>query len=150
MFIDSLANTAVTDALPPRLKRAVEYLRTTDLSTLAAGRFDVDGDRIFALLQDYTTRPAAETKWEAHRRHIDVQCVLAGSERMGYQHLSRATVTEPYDPDRDVAFFQPGTDFLTVSAGMYAIFWPDDVHAPQGAAGEPASVRKVVVKVLVE
>jgi YhcH/YjgK/YiaL family protein len=150
MFMDRLSNTAVHEALPARVRRALEYLRATDLDALAPGRHEVDGDRIFALVQDYRTRPAEDCRWEAHRQYIDVQHVVSGDERMGYVPIADTRERDPYDPERDVAFFEPGRDFILVRAGMFAVFWPTDVHAPQAADGPPSTVRKVVVKVAVD
>ena len=152
MIIDRLANPAPLFQLPARLARALEYLRATDLMSVAIGRHDVDGDRLFALVQEYTTRAADQCVWEAHRKYIDVQCVVAGAERMGVAELASSTVREPYDPARDVAFFEPGRDSVIVSAGMFAIFWPDDVHSPGGMVDDaaPRAVRKIVIKAAVE
>jgi YhcH/YjgK/YiaL family protein len=117
------------------------------VNTLALGRHDLDGDRAFALVQEYTTRKADDCKWEAHRMYIDVQYVVRGAERMGYANITTAHEREPYDAARDVAFFEPGEDYVTVREGMLAIFGPEDVHAPCGAAGHPTPVRKIIVKV---
>lgn len=133
--------------LPPRLKRAVEYLRTTNLSALSVGRHELDGDRLFALVQEYTTRKPDECMWEAHRMYIDVQYVVRGAERMGYANLAQARERDAYDAARDVAFFEPGDDYITVREGMVAIFGPEDVHAPSCALGHPGPVRKIIVKV---
>lgn len=147
MIIDRLQNPAVITWLPPRLKQAVDYLLTTDLTTLSLGRHDLDGDRLFALVQEYTTRKPDECVWEAHRMYIDVQYVVRGTERMGYANIAQAREREPYDGARDVAFFEPADDYVTVREGMLAIFGPEDVHAPCGAAGHPGAVRKIIVKV---
>ena len=69
---------------------------------------------------------------------------------MGYSMLSEMREREPYDGARDVAFFEPGSEFVTVRAGMFAIFGPEDVHSPCHAAGSPMMVRKVVVKAAVD
>ncbi len=53
------------------------------MRAVALGRHDLDGDDLFALVQEYTTRAADECVWEAHRRYIDVQFVVTGAERMG-------------------------------------------------------------------
>jgi YhcH/YjgK/YiaL family protein len=102
---------------------------------------------VFALVQEYTTRKSNECKWEAHRMYFDVQYVVRGAERMGYANIAGARELEPYDAARDVAFFEPGEDYVTVREGMVAIFGPEDVHAPCGAAGQPTPVRKIIVKV---
>lgn len=147
VLLDRLDNPAIVALLPARLKQAVDYLRSTNLMTLSLGRHDLDGDRAFALVQEYTTRKPGECVWEAHRMYIDVQYVVRGAERMGYANLAQAREREPYDSARDVAFFEPGEDYVTVREGMLAIFGPEDVHAPCGAAGQPAQVRKIIIKV---
>jgi len=150
MFIDQLANTAVDSTLPPHVRRAIEYLRTTEMASVPQGRYELDGDRLVALVQEYTTKAAADCKWEAHRKYIDVQYVVRGVERMGYVDIAAVREVEKYDADRDVAFFEPGHNYVTVPAGTFAVFWPHDVHSPQCAVDEPSPVRKVVVKVAVE
>jgi YhcH/YjgK/YiaL family protein len=148
VIIDRLEGTTLDRGLPAGVRRAFEYLRTADLLSAPVGRLEIDGDRLFALLQDYDTRPAAQCVWEAHRKYTDVQYIVRGVERMGYLPLAGARERQPYDADRDVALYEPGSDYVTVHAGMFAIFTPRDVHSPSVAAGEPAAVRKVVLKVL--
>jgi len=150
MIIDRLANPTPLYQLPSRLARALEYLRATDMRTVALGRHDLDGDDLFALVQEYTTRPADLCVWEAHRRYIDVQFMAVGTERMGLAALAAMREREPYDAARDVAFFEPGTEFVTIREGMFAIFGPEDVHSPGHATGQPGLVRKVVVKAAVD
>lgn len=148
MVLDQLANPSAT--YPPRVARAIEFLRTIDPALLERGRHEIDGDRLFAIVDDYVTLPAAECRWEAHRAYIDVQYIVEGVERMGVMNLSSAVEREPYDASRDVAFFEPGEDFVTVQAGMFTVFGPEDVHAPKAAAGAPGRVRKIVMKVAVK
>jgi YhcH/YjgK/YiaL family protein len=150
MIIDRLANRTLDPNLAPRLKQAIDYLRRTDLTAIPLGRLDLDGDQLFALVQEYTTRTPENCAWESHRRYIDLQYVVQGAERMGYVTLARAREREAYDAARDVAFYEPGEDYVTIEAGMLAIFGPEDVHAPCGAAGKPRPVRKIVVKAAVE
>lgn len=150
MILDRLDNPSAVAALPPRLRAAVDFLRRGDLTSLAPGRHVVDGDRLFAIVDDYTTLPSSECRWEAHRAYIDVQYVVHGVERMGFMNISRAIEREPYNESKDVAFFEPGDDVVTVHAGMFTVFGPEDVHAPKIAAHVPARVRKIVMKVAVE
>jgi YhcH/YjgK/YiaL family protein len=148
MIIDRLANPSPLYQLPSRLARALAYLRATDMRSVALGRHDLDGDHLFALVQEYTTRAADQCVWEAHRRYIDVQFVVTGAERMGVASLGQLREREPYDSAKDVVFFEPGSEFVTICAGMFAICGPEDVHSPCHAAGEPGLVRKVVVKAM--
>lgn len=149
MIVDRLGNRSVDAHVPPRVRQALEYLRTTDMQRATLGRHDIDGDRLFALVQEYQTRLPADCVWEAHRRYVDVQYIVRGAERMGHASIADTVRRVDYDADKDVALFEPGTRFVTVSAGMFAIFGPNDVHSPCVAAGDPAPVRKVVIKAAV-
>ncbi len=151
MILDVLENVEFYRGLPKPLVAALEYLQATDLAALPIGKTVIDGERLFALTQEYTPKPAALLKFEAHRRYWDVQYVVHGVERMGWNMLARMSVSEPYDAERDVAFFRGSGDLVRVPAGTFAIFGPSDVHMPGVvAADEPAAaaqVRKVVLKV---
>lgn len=152
MIVDRLDSPALRTLVDPGVRRALEYLASADVRSLAPGRHEIDGDRLFALVQDFATRPPEACRWEAHRRYIDVQFVAHGVERMGWITVTQALELEPYDAARDVAFYAAGRDFVTVGSGMLAIFWPADVHAPCCSPGDgaPQQVRKVVVKVEID
>lgn len=129
------------------IRTALGYLGSADLASLPPGRHDVDGDEVFALVSDYQTRAASEAFWEAHRRHVDVQFVHSGLERIAYGDLAQFD-TEPYDVERDlvVARGESGR-FVEVGPGGFVILLPHDVHMP-GLTGErQEAVRKIVVKV---
>ncbi|MEQ1911560.1 MAG: YhcH/YjgK/YiaL family protein, partial [Vicinamibacterales bacterium] len=102
---------------------------------------------VFALVSDYDTRHASETFWEAHQRHVDVQYVHAGVERIGYGDIADFTC-EPYDQNRDLVVARGESDrFISMGTGHFAILFPHDVHMP-GLTGQTLSrVRKIVVKV---
>jgi biofilm protein TabA len=146
MILDTLDHAQDYGGLHPRLARGLEFLRATDLMRLPTGRHEIDGDRIFAIVDEYTTRPRTQCRLEAHRRYHDIQYMVRGIECIGHAPLRNMTEQTPYDPARDIAFFEGDFDILTLRAGMFAIFGPEDAHAPQIAAGAPSHVRKVVVK----
>ena len=130
------------------LAKAFEYLQTLDAGC-PNGRYELDGDKVFALVQSYQSKPRAEGKWEAHCKYIDVQYIASGAERIGWTHVSRLTLTEPYDETKDIAFYKGTGDFVTVPAGSFAILFPEDAHMPGIAVDTPSPVTKVVVKVRV-
>jgi YhcH/YjgK/YiaL family protein len=107
----------------------------------------VQGDEVFALVSDYQTRTPDEAFWEAHRRHVDVQFVHSGVERIAYGDLALFT-SAPYDAGRDlIVATGESTRFVEVGPGGFVILLPHDVHMP-GLTGErQEAVRKVVVKV---
>ena len=149
MILDRLDNATAYQAAHPRLRQAFAFLQSADLGKLSLGRHEIAGNDLFALVQEYRTKPVAEGFWESHRRYIDVQYVITGAERMGYANLAALSVRQPYDADKDLLLLDGQGDFFTVRAGMFTVFTPQDAHMPCLVAGEPAQVRKVVVKVAV-
>ena len=148
MIVDHLSNAERYAALGPRFRQAFDFLRTTDLNALEKGRYPLAGDALFALVQGYNTKPQSEGFWEAHRRYIDLQFVLQGTERIGYAPLHRMQL-ESYDEQRDLAVLQGEGDFLTLTDGCFMLLWPEDVHMPGLQADQSGPVRKIVFKIAV-
>jgi YhcH/YjgK/YiaL family protein len=167
MILDHLSRADLYFGLGPRFQKAIEFLRTVDLLKLPLGKHEIEGDKVFALVQEYTPKPLRFGKFEAHERYWDVQYVAQGAERMGWAARSRLTISEPYDPEREVMFFESSPtpnlgDFFRMAEGYFTIFGPEDAHMPgvalaedstsdetlaEGITGPVIPVRKVVVKV---
>jgi YhcH/YjgK/YiaL family protein len=149
MVIDTLEHADSYAALLPGLDLALAFLRRSDLATLPDGRHEIDGDRVYALLQSYDTRPPAPGKLETHRRYADVQVLLRGRELCGWAAWSdQLRVTAPYDAARDIMFCDGACDFVTLNPGLFALLLPQDAHLPCCQAdGQPSAVRKAVIKI---
>ena len=142
--------------LPAPFHAAFDFLNNPQTSTLTDGKHAIDGDRLFAIVQQYEPKPIEQGKLEAHRRYWDVQYLSAGEEQMGWAPLGDSLqITEPHDDSRDVGFFRGDTQLFQVPAGTFVIFGPHDAHMPSIAVareGQAARqmVRKIVVKVQLE
>lgn len=150
MIIDQLSRHPRYTPLDSGIARALEFLRTTDVAQLPDGRHEIDGDRVFAIVNRYQSKLPAEAVWESHQRHIDVQYVVDGRERIGFVPLETApAIVTPYNAERDVVFYEPGVDTVLLSAGQFAVLYPEDIHAPGLTVDgrTPEAVLKVVVKV---
>ena len=148
MILDTLENSARYESLNSRFAKALAYLRTVD-GTQPLGRFDLDGDHCFALVQTYETKLMEKAKFEAHRKYIDVQYIVSGIEKMGYAPIDHLQVVTPYDETKDAEMLKGTGDFLTAQPGMFLVFFPHDAHMPGLAADQPMKVKKVVVKIAV-
>jgi YhcH/YjgK/YiaL family protein len=147
MIIDKIENAHIYKNIGERISNSFEYIKATDLKTLPAGKYLIDGDNIFALVSEYKTKPESEGKLEAHRKYIDVQYVIEGEELMGYIPLGNQQILEPYKEENDIVFFTGDKSFTKVSEGMFAIFFPEDVHMPGIMTNESSTVKKLVIKV---
>ncbi len=147
MILDALQRVSAYVALGPALARGLRFLRDRDLAALPDGRLALDGDRVFAIVSRYTPRAGTAGPWEAHRRYLDIQALAAGAERIGVADVDTLRVTHPYAGDRDCLLLAGRGTWFTLRPGAFAVFWPHDAHAPGHAAGRPAPVKKIVVKV---
>ena len=148
MIVDTLAQAFRYEPLHAGFKAAFDFLRDTDLRSLADGRTEIDGDRLFALTQSYETKPVADGKLEAHRKYIDIQFIVSGEEYIGYAPLDDQPESTPFDVEKDIGFYHGDADcFVKLSAGMFAIFFPHDAHLPGRYLAVSSQVKKVVLKV---
>ena len=150
MIVDKIENANLYKNLGDRIQKSFDYIRQTDLKKLKPGRYDIDGDKIFALISEYQTKAELEGKLEAHRKYIDVQYVIEGEELMGYAPLGDQEISEPYKEENDIIFYKGERVFIKVYGGMFAIFFPEDVHMPGIQVEKKSPVRKLVIKVKVD
>ncbi|MCX5819881.1 MAG: YhcH/YjgK/YiaL family protein [Deltaproteobacteria bacterium] len=132
------------------LVKGLEYLKKTDFSKVATGRYEIEGAAIFALVQEYRTAPKGEKKPEAHRKYVDIQYMDHGAEIIGYGLENPANeVSDDRLAEKDVLNFKTVQNEmdLVLTQGMYAILFPQDIHRPGCHYGEGGNVKKVVLKI---
>lgn len=151
MLTSCLKESDKYDYLEEKFKRGYEFLRTADLHNLPAGRVDIDGDELFASVQEYTTVTPEACQYEAHNNYFDIQYVVTGEELFGYAKRADLEVAGPYQADDDIVFFAdpPISGMVLLKAGDCAVVSPEDAHKPRCIAGKAGPVRKIVVKVRV-
>jgi YhcH/YjgK/YiaL family protein len=136
--------------LSPDLAIAIDYILVTDFSRLGPGRYEVVGESVFAIVNEYVTKPAVECEPESHREYIDIQVMLEGSEKFGYAPLLDNQPSTGFLPDNDVAFYTlTGLDYITLYPGRFIVFFPSDIHQPELFTDRPQPVKKLVMKVRV-
>ncbi len=150
MILATLADAAPYEALGERIAAGLRWLRTMD-PAIADGRHSIDGDEVFALVSTYETGPSTEKRFETHVRHVDLQYVADGEERILHAPAGALSVATPYDEAADITFYAepPFASSLLMRTGDLAIFFPEDAHKPGCMAGARHTVKKVVVKVRV-
>ena len=148
MILDTLENYQLYNSINERITKGFDFLRTTDLDSLPSGKHDIEGDTIFALVQEYQTKPLEDCKLESHKKYIDIQYVIRGEEMMGVTTQNNQKIIE-VNEDKDYTFYEGTTSLVRVSKGMFTIFFPDDLHQPCVQTELVSEVKKVVIKVLI-
>lgn len=149
MIVNSIgAAETGSDTFEERLRIGLDYLRTFDPAT-PVGKVEIDGERVKAAIQEYETAPAVEGKFESHRRHVDIQYIVSGTERILHAWTDDLVPAGEYNDQKDVQFYQDATVTTSVllNAGDYTVFHPRDGHKPGCMAGGKERVKKVVVKI---
>lgn len=148
MILSTLSQSDRYAALHPLFPRAFEYIRNTDLKSLAPGVYPIVGDDLLAIVEHMPGRTRAEAKLECHRRYIDIQLVLEGVDEMGWKALAEChDPVSDFSAEKDIRFFHdaPAT-WVATPPGAFCIFFPEDAHAPLVGTGK---IRKVIFKIAV-
>jgi biofilm protein TabA len=146
MIFDLFSNICRYEALNRGFIKAIQFLEATDLNRLAIGKYEIDNDRIYAMVSKEYGRKKEDSQLEVHERYIDIQLVLSGIDNMGWKPLKRCIKpVSCFDRDEDIGFFYDAPDvFLPVGPGFFTIFFPEDGHMPLIGDGE---LHKIVIKI---
>ncbi len=148
MIIDNLSNADKYFCLHPLFAKAFEYILSRNLETIEVGKYDIDGDNLKAIVSNKQGMTASESaaKFECHDKHIDIQLCINGNEQIGWKPRNTCTQQKgEYNPEKDVVFYNDTPDmYFQLTNNQFAIFFPEDVHAPMIGEGE---IKKMVVKV---
>ncbi len=158
MILDRLTEHRRYLALHPAFARAFEFLTHADWATLLPAspgeassntRYSIDGERMYVSIDRIQGRGREGARLEAHRRYIDIQLTIDGLEEIGWKPIGDCVSTsEAFDAVKDITFFNDRPEsWLSVPAGRFAIFFPEDAHAPLGGRGV---LKKAIVKIAVD
>lgn len=148
MIYDKIDNLETYIGLSEGIRLGLEWLRDVN-PAMEIGVYELS-PKVRAIVSEYTTKEENEYGYEAHRENIDIQYLIAGEETIHCLPLEYLKETNPYDKEKDAAFYEEGNSkpqALLLGNGYFAILFPQDGHMPQLCVNEPAKVRKVVVKV---
>ncbi|MFS2223910.1 YhcH/YjgK/YiaL family protein [Pantoea sp. B65] len=138
-------------AFHPVINQAINWIAETDLSALATGRYEILPDnKMFCLLQEMNTEPAADRPAESHFNYVDIQYLLQGQESIGVARIHADNrITEDFAEERDIVFYENAVNesMIALEPGMFAVFFPHDVHRPCCQTHGTSAIRKLVFKI---
>lgn len=132
-----------------RVYTALEFLSKTDFTKIPVGKYELDGDNIYYMVQSYETDPD-KIYAEAHKKYIDIQYIVSGEEIIGVAPIQNEKSMIDEKPEKDVAHYSCKTKEIVLNSGEFMVLYPSDLHLPGKAANEPCQVLKVVVKIKAE
>lgn len=146
MVLDVIENLHKYSALNQGFARAIDFLLRPDLRNLALGKYEIDAERVYAMVSKDSGCKKEEALLEGHEKYIDIQLVLSGTDTMGWKSKSLCkNPTGAYDPEEDIQYFADVPDaWIATHSGSFVIFFPEDAHMPLISSGQ---LHKVVVKI---
>ena len=147
MIVDSIQNLKKYCSLNPLFKDVVDFLESTQLVSHPQGIVKLKSDDLFANFTIAKGKKPEEARLETHNKMIDIQIPLNVAETMGY--IPREKLTEgEYNAQKDITFYEESPEsYVTVNKGEFAIFFPQDGHAP--CISDNTEIQKVIFKVKV-
>ena len=148
MIIDTLDSASKYYCVHPLFKKAFEYISSANLGSIEDGKYEIDGENLRAIVTNKKGMTAAESaaKFECHDKHIDIQLCIEGVEKIGWKPRGSCNDQKgAYNPEKDVLFYNDAPEmYFELRDGQFAIFYPEDVHAPMIGEG---LIKKMVIKV---
>lgn len=152
MIVDHRDNALLYGSLGRKIAIGLALLNEESVLEAIPGKYGVQDEDIFYIVDEYDTQPVEAGRLEIHRKYLDIQCLVSGCECIGTAPLEGLTVETPYNGEKDIAFYHntPSISRLILHPGMFAIFWPNEPHMPQRIAQSSERVKKIVVKIRME
>lgn len=149
MITGNVHHLELVPYLPAKLREAIEYVKQNITMDTPLGKHDIDGNRVFVLISNDSTELLEKRRAEYHANYLDIQIVLTGVEGMTFSNLPAGKPDTDWLADKDIAFLPAGEQEkqFVMQEGDFVVFFPGEVHKPLCAVGEPAHVRKAVVKI---
>ena len=150
MIVDNIVNCEKYCGVNDKFEKAFAFLKNAP-ADLPAGRHEISGDEIFAVVQSYITKNEDECICEGHRKYIDVQYMVSGNEFMKITDISSVKSEVAYDQNKYLEIFSNGEacDQVVMTPGKFAVFFPNDIHKGAIMYTNPSEIRKIIVKVRV-
>lgn len=148
MILDTLRRATRYYANHRLFEEAFAFATSPDFKALPVGTHKLQGDDLFVIIADDHAREH-DAKLEAHRKYIDIQLTIDGAFNIGWKPIHQCrTIQTPYNEENDFMLFADAPEFeMTLEPDTFAIFFPDDAHAPNAPKH---FVKKAIFKVVVE
>jgi YhcH/YjgK/YiaL family protein len=146
MIIDKLENSHLYTFTNVNVAKAIDFIKQMDLNNLSDGRYEIVGDNAYALVNTYDTKDRESAFLESHKKYIDVQFVVRGTELLGYLPFEQQKIHKDYNEENDFMLFDEEPSFIRFSENMFAVLYPEDLHMPGIKFNNISKVKKIVIK----
>lgn len=108
---------------------------------------DID---MFVNVMTYPTVQAADSRFESHRKYVDLQYTIQGGEKIEVSRMNDLATDGEFNESSDLQFYLPPENIgglVDMQPGWFSIFFAEDAHRPKLSDGTHTQVHKLVVKI---
>lgn len=136
-----------SDNLQAKLDKAIDFISNLDFQNLKVGRYEVTPD-FYYTVQEYKVFDESEASYESHRKHIDIQWVYEGVERLYVTDVNGLFPSDAYDEEKDVVHYYDTNNMssMILQPNSCIILFPKDAHKPSNFKDNDCIIKKVVGK----
>ena len=153
MIITNVNNEIQNKSLAKDIRFCIEFAKKNEnkILSLVNGSYDVGYNNIKMNLGKYFTKSENEKFWESHKKYLDVQIMINGTEKVAINDI-RDMEVKSFDEERDLTILEGDKAFdIIMKTGDVLVFFPNDVHKPELNVSEnddSGTIRKIVTKVV--
>lgn len=149
MIVGKIKNIGTYKGISKKLDIAIDNIISGDYKNKLVGKNEIDGNKVFFNIQEINTKDVEEAFFETHKKYIDIQIVIDGTENYGVLLSDeQLEVVKPFDKNNDLTLFNKKPEIiLTLTPEDFIIFFTDEPHMPGLKVGEKNSIKKVVYKI---
>ena len=153
MIITNVNNEIQNKSLAKDIRFCIEFAKKNEnkILSLVNGSYDVGYNNIKMNLGKYFTKSENEKFWESHKKYLDVQIMINGTEKVAINDI-RDMEVKSFDEERDLTILEGDKAFdIIMETGDVLVFFPNDVHKPELNVSEnddSGNIRKIVTKVV--
>ena len=126
------------------------YLKNHDLVSYEKGSHEIDGERLFVNIVEYTTTTPENRFWEAHKNYLDVHVMLRGEEQIDLNFIQYMEVKPFVEKDDFLPMDGEKNASVILNPGDFLICYPADGHRTAVAVNEPVTIKKAIFKVRID
>lgn len=147
MIYGNISQMEDYEYLDSQIKECFAYAKEHDLLQFEKGCHEIDGERLFVNIVEYTTTTAEARFWEAHRQYLDIHVMLRGTEQIDVNFIEQMEQKEFVEKDDFLPMDGEKSGSLILREGDFLICYPKDAHRTAVTAGEAMEIKKAIFKV---
>ena len=132
MIFDDLKNIAFYKGIHPNPDKVIDYLYQHRKDSFELGKYEIDGDKVFLVVQENVLNQAENDQFEHHKNYADLHLLVEGHEYSSYGSRIKDEAVA-FDEASDIGFVHCHEKIPTlVGVSQFLQFSSQENHQPNG------------------